>query len=73
MSSKGGTVFTFRLPVGEAARPLVSHQLRHWSYCSSCMSGAYSKLYYCCKLSVGVALNVLFTTNGMYVKNSTHI
>jgi len=27
----------------------------------------------CCSLSVGVALNVRFTTNGMCVKNNTHI
>jgi len=26
-----------------------------------------------CNLSVGVALNVRFTTNGMCVKNNTHI
>ena len=28
---------------------------------------------YCCKLSVGDALNVRFTTNGMCAKNNTHI
>jgi len=27
---------------------------------------------YCCNLSVGVALNVRFTTNGMCAKNNTH-
>jgi len=29
MSTKGGPVFTFRLP-GAAARPLAPRQLRHW-------------------------------------------
>jgi len=27
----------------------------------------------CCNLSIGVALNVSFTTNGMCMKNNTHI
>ena len=27
----------------------------------------------CCNLSVGVALNVRFTTNGMFAKNNSHI
>jgi len=30
-------------------------------------------IYYCCNLSVDVALNVLFTTNEMCAKNNTHI
>jgi len=30
-------------------------------------------ILYCCNLSVGVALNVRFTTNRMCVKNNTHI
>jgi len=27
----------------------------------------------CCNLSAGVALNVEFTTNGMFAKNNTHV
>jgi len=34
---------------------------------------AFKKEEYCCKLSVSVALNVRFTTNGMCAKNYTHI
>ena len=29
--------------------------------------------FICCNLSVGVVLNVRLTTNGMYVRNNTHI
>jgi len=32
-----------------------------------------SKYCYCCNLSVGIALNVRFTTNGMCAENNTHI
>jgi len=32
-----------------------------------------SKVTGCCNLSIGIALNVRFTTNGMCVENNTHI
>ena len=33
----------------------------------------YNQLWYCCNLSISVALNVRFTMNGMCAKNTTHI
>jgi len=54
-----------------------SYKLRIVTINTEIISGFQHEIFrliaYCCNLSVGVAFNVRFTTNGMCAKNNTHI